>query len=850
MNSYPNPHPTTPKTRRPRHTILALATVAALAASAFTATSAASATENVVVSDDFTRASGASWAAAPAGGPYSLHAQSGASFVVSKGTAKLSLKKGKSLVVRPSARKKALNAHASVDMKQLLVAGSTNYYGIGLRTQSDGSQYRGRVHVTASGKMTLVVTRTKKNTTTTLKSVSIPSYNLRSKAHTVEFSVTGRNPVKIEGRVYPKGSTAPAKPQLSYNDSSSARISKSGTTDIWGFSSKYASAVTRVQLDNLKIVAGAIPLSRNVPAAAPQPAPKPTATAAPTPKPTATPKPTPKPTATPAPAPAPAANASRGAKTVGTTSYAVPSGAIYVKAGATASGADGSQSKPYATVQAAVDAAKSGQTIVLRAGVYNEAVTIPYKKSLTVQAYPKEAVWFDGSTALSGWTKSGSTWVYSGWKFEPDTSMQGDPVSRWVDAAYPMANHPDQVFVDGKGLTQVAKASEVVAGTFAVDDANDKILIGTDPTGKEVRASNKGRAFYVQSPDTTLQGFGIRRYASSYEERGAVRSENTGFTARDLVVTDNAMIGLAISNNEPTIERVTVQRNGLLGIGANAAYGISITDSIINDNNYEKFRFTPVAGGIKITRSRGVTVDNIQADGNHGPGVWLDESVYDFTVVNSDFKGNSRDGIGTELSDTGVIANNRVVDNYMGITLLDTGNVDLFNNDFGDNDWISLRLVQDERRQAAGTFAGRDPRMGGVDPTVPWITRNIRVSNNVFGNGGSYSIHALDSKTNRAVDTWNLTITGNVFNNRADGGPKMVSWGLADNKTLVDYNTPEALASAKNSAWKNVMTPKALSFGAMTSFVESSTSIAVGLPAKVASAAGVATGLKRLGTWD
>ena len=41
----------------------------------------------------------------------------------------------------------------------------------------------------------------------------------------------------------------------------------------------------------------------------------------------------------------------------------------------------------------------------------------------------------------------------------------------FVDPAHPMAARPDQVFVDGAALTQVATAAQVTVGTFAVDQA-------------------------------------------------------------------------------------------------------------------------------------------------------------------------------------------------------------------------------------------------------------------------------------------------------------------------------------------------------------------------------------------
>ena len=85
-----------------------------------------------------------------------------------------------------------------------------------------------------------------------------------------------------------------------------------------------------------------------------------------------------------------------------------------------------------------------------------------------------------------------------------------------------------------------------------------------------------------------------------------------------------------------------------------------------------------------------------------------------------------------------------------------------------------------------------------VDPNIPWITQDIQMSNNVFGNGGAFQVYALDGKTNRAVDTWRLKINGNLFNKRVvKTNPTMVAWGKGDNVTLERYETPALLAAAK-----------------------------------------------------
>jgi trimeric autotransporter adhesin len=77
----------------------------------------------------------------------------------------------------------------------------------------------------------------------------------------------------------------------------------------------------------------------------------------------------------------------------------------------------------------------------------------------------------------------------------------------------------------------------------------------------------------------------------------------------------------------------------------------------------------------------------------------------------------------------------------------------------------------------------------------------------------------------------------------------MIAWGDGDNVTLERYQTPAALAAAKNSAWVNAQTPTAMSLAQMSNMMTSDSSVAVPLPSDVAQAIGQSTGVRHLGTF-
>lgn len=830
-----------------RRSLIAATAIATIGGSLLVATPAFAA-PTIVASDSFDRTVADGWGTASRGGAY-LGTFSPGAASVAQGAGRLSLGAGKGASVLLG---NSVAGDVRADMKiRVDQVSASSYYAFVLRSQSDGSQYRGRFELNSTGFAFLGVSRIRGGVETSLARIKLAAPVTNTDWYRLSFTVTGQSPVDVRA-TFAKDSSPAIDPQLTYTDADSARITSAGRVGWWGYVSTSAKTETVLSTDDLTFTDGSAALSKAEPSASATPIATPTATSSPTPTPTAS--------STPASSPTPAPTSSAGGGTgdgqggasgtvgsapVGSTEYPVPAGAIFVDPAAKRSG-DGTKSSPYTSVQTAVEAAPKGATIVLRGGVYHQTVTIPYGKPLTVQAFPKEAVWFDGSVPVSSWSAVGSTWVAGGWTAQFSQDMENGQMARFIAAGYPMASHPDQLFVDGVAQKQVASASQVVAGSFAVDYATKRLILGTDPRGKEVRASDLSQAFNVIAQDSTLQGFGVRRYATTYGERGTVRMQNINARAQNLVIVDNAMIGLTISNNNGAARNITAQGNGLLGIGFDLNYNALLRDCLVTGNNAEHFKPAPVSGGVKITRSRGVLVQNNVISANDSAGLWFDQSNYDVRVIRNTITDNATTNIELEISDTAVVAGNRATGGETGILTYNSGNVSIFNNLVGGNRLFGIKLAQDKRRPSDAGAVGLNPRVEGRDPVVTWITRNITVSNNVFAAGGLYSFYARDGESNRAVDTWNVSITGNLFVDPA-GGQKMVAWGRGDNASAETYNSPATLAAAKHGDWRNALTKGAPGPDDIRSQISSNSSVAVEIPSAVAGLLGVKSGARILG---
>lgn len=744
-------------TQRLAHRFLRAAAVAtstslALAAACLGAAPTAVAEPSVLAADDFNRSVPTGWGTTSSGVRYVGAPTSATS--VSAGQGRFALQPGMT----------ASNALSTVQASDSTIAltvstGSAVTAGDGVTTSlalrsKDGYEYQARAWFTTRGRVITWISRFDGSAAreVVLGSHTLVHSGLSAGARMrVEFSVSGLDAVSLQTRAYPLGASAPSW-QVSAVDRSSARLARAGSTAVRAYVAPNTPAPS-LAVDDLLLTGVA---------------------AAPTPTPP------------PAPAPAPATT-TVGSQPVGSTSYPVPSNAVWVRAAGTSGGA-GTSANPYNSFAEAVTRAPAGSTLVLRGGTYHESVRIPHGKKLIVQSAPKEAVWFDGSSKITNWAKSGTSWVSTGWKhnFPSRVSFTAgkDESHRFVDATNPMAGHAEQLWVNGVAQKQVGSASQVTKGTFYVDEAADKLILGTDPSGQTVHASTLDKALRVQADDSVLRGFGVRRYATHLDLMGTVSAETNRITLENLVVTQNATVGVYAWGSDHVLRNITASDNGLMGLGANKATRLKVLNSVFERNNVEQFKPAPVAGGVKITTSQGATVSGSSFVNNvRSSGLWFDESAYDMKVLNNVARGNGTTGIQAEISSKAVIADNYVHGNATGIQLIDASHIDVWNNTLVNNK-RTMAFIQDSRRQTNA----------GLVATVPWVMRNVSVVNNVL----SYGTDPCPILTQDYTKTWygndfGVSLNGNLYHRATTSAPSnLACWangsaGTRSFKNLSDF---------------------------------------------------------------
>lgn len=839
---------------------ISVAAAIALSASLLSGAAAAAASpdEDALVADGFDRVIAAGLGSTSAGATYS--STSGASASVDGESAVLALKPG-SFAKHTLGTISGLDTSASARMSVDRMPESGNGLRVSLALRSSTARsYEAQVRFTRTGNVTLSVTRhdgLHAPVAVIARDTTVLTGVRAGQKIQAEFAVTGTEPTELRARVWRDGESAPDW-QLSAKDSTAQRIDVAGSPEIHTYLSSGTGATT-LRLDDYTIETASLEPTQPVPAPTePEPT-EPTEPAEPEPTEPAEPEPTepgpaPTPTSTPAqptpaqpapavPAPVPATTA--GALPVGQARYDVPAGAVFASPGSAQRGS-GTAADPYIGAQHAINKAPAGSTLVLRKGTYHESITIPSGKRLTIQAYPGEAVWFDGSEPVTGWTESGSTWSVP-WNhiFDNKVSFSAgkDESSWWVDPAYPAAGYPDQVWINGAPLTQVTSPAQVKANTFYVDRSAKRLVIGSDPSGRTVEASTLQKGIEVFAEGTQLLGFGVRRYATNVAQLGTVGVRVKNAVVKDLIVTDNATIGLVVRNTGHLLENVTVSNNGLQGIGANKADNLTIRNASVTKNNVQRFKSEPVAAGSKISASNNVRIESsLFADNINATGLWFDESSSNVTVVKNTFARNGKAGFEFEISTGATVAGNYAVDNgWAGFYIFNANDVAIWNNTLVGNE-RTLMFMQDARRQVDSA----------KKTSIPWVMGNVTVRNNIMSYGaGNCPILTQDQTEKWGGSQFGITMDGNQHHRVNADSPKNFACWAAGSTGTKGYRSIEDFRSYSGDSSRSrfVAAPAVVdaAWQPIASLATSAKPQTFGLPANVAKALGVSDGTAHLG---
>lgn len=593
-----------------------------------------------------------------------------------------------------------------------------------------------------------------------------------------------------------------------------------------------------------------------------------------------------------------------GSVPVGSASYPVPLGALFVDpvsgVNSTSGGAIGA---PLRTFEYACSRVTTGGTIVLRGGEYHEgrvytsaasngyAGVVLGQADVTVQNYPNEAAWFVGSTRVTSWASGAGYWSTAfATSLNRSQTFSFNATGIFVGAQNPYAANAEQVWFDGDPLQYVDTLAQVgpgkfyVAGSLAGDGFTfnaTTYYIGDDPAGHEVRIGDLQTSISLGATGCLARGIGVKQYCPSVAHQGALKSYRTGAGFENVVVQDCLGVGLsqigsgtaaAPTGTDQFLRNVTVDRCGLMGIHANQANNLTHYRVRSQRCDWRMFNRAPASGNCKITRQRGFTaIESVYSD-SYSHGLWMDEMVVGVDIVSCTISRNATIGLISELGGNFRAVNCVITGNGdSGVLIPCNTGIALWNNTITRNGlsryqtingtYINLpndiRVTADTRIPVSGSTTTRDARYPIPDPDgITWEITSLVIKNNVMSGSGMAGLWWIDDlrRNNGTAKSWTtmgLDVRSNFYETftTPSGHQYMVSNTGSANGT--PYDSLSAIKSGTGLESGSIQASGIITAAGLLDETYRSTydAAAVPLPAAIANLVGRPTGEQRAGAW-
>lgn len=524
-------------------------------------------------------------------------------------------------------------------------------------------------------------------------------------------------------------------------------------------------------------------------------------------------------------------------RTSPTTHYPIPRNAVFM-APSGSDAANGSRHSPVLTLARAYTLVTPGGTVIARGGTYRDG-GLTVHKAFTLQAYPEEHPWFDGTDLVSAWRADGFGRWYVDWETPDFCANAQHPAGGYYQQIWPWSGrpavsgpcfHPDMVkdpanaaagdpqmvWVDGTYLHEVSSLQAVSNVTFFYDTRQKRIYIGTDPLRHRLELAKRPTALVTVNlkGGNKVLGIGFRRFASNEKHEGSIThgavtvQSTANVTFENDAFIWNAGAGLNFMGAPPhaKVRHTIFAYNGYNGLDANGSEhqdDFTITDSRFNHNNNEMFGLdcsrSCGSAGSKMAHMDGLDVRNNIFENGQGvaSGFWCDLHCSRARIVGNLFAGNGNVGLLYEVSDRGVLASNLVFGNGSYLNRHRPNGTSVDRSDKGAGIRVSAANTKIYNNTLVGNALGlvvyddgRSPGAacdGCTDHDVGPDTRHLDVANNVFAAGQSFdssapwlmsSLQRLPARgvTGTRPEDFYREINNNTYY-RPDGAPKLMYVG-------------------------------------------------------------------------
>ncbi len=237
-----------------------------------------------------------------------------------------------------------------------------------------------------------------------------------------------------------------------------------------------------------------------------------------------------------------------------------------------------------ASLQALVNAASPGAIVEVPGGcIYRETLTI--NKPLTLKGAPGAEirgsdVWPSSEFTLTGGLYKSTTTVPT---LDADTSAL-------CEGSSDRCHQPEQVYLDGVALKQVANTATPVSGEFKID-SNRNVYLADDPSGKKVEVTTRNMWINGTGNGVTIDDIVFKHAAAD-----GIKPRGENWTVEDCDLSYAHQANLRMSQGAGYVsQRNKLHHGGQMGMGGNNS-SVQVLSNEIYANNIEEFKHSWAAG--------------------------------------------------------------------------------------------------------------------------------------------------------------------------------------------------------------------------------------------------------------
>ena len=371
----------------------------------------------------------------------------------------------------------------------------------------------------------------------------------------------------------------------------------------------------------------------------------------------------------------------------------------------------GTRAKPFQTISAAARRVQPGDTVIVRPGVYREAVHLTVSgteaKPITFRSEVPYAAIIEGADEIIG-----SALDTSGvWSFAaPDLApLGGDPnAGEWIPG--------EVVYADGVPLTRVKEKAALTPGTFLLDYDAKRVRFapfeGQTPQRVKIEFTMRAGLLAAEKPidDIYVRGFTLIHNGGWFGSLHALTICGQRWRVENNRVLWSSYAGIAFRHSNHCVVRNNfVDWSGAENVVGNSTANLLFENNRLLHGNWQRQAPDFEGGALKMVSTFDSVYRNNEAAYFYGYGLWFDIDCGDNTFQKNTIHDSAYgSALFSEISWRTHFYDNIVYNNVWGVTVGESSECDVARNAVFNNFW-GVYLRDDGQRKTATEY-GRQSR--------------------------------------------------------------------------------------------------------------------------------------------